>query len=62
MLMDTTNGKYILSKTKLSVYMLLAISSLLLVCFSTFAQSPEICHKNALCVAGCYRCDIVANS
>ena len=62
MLMDTTNGKYILSKTKVSVYLLLAISSLLFVCFSTFAQSPEIRCENALCVAGCYRRDIAANS
>ena len=62
MLMDTTNGKYILSKTKVSVYLLLEISSLLFVCFSTLAQSPEICRENTLCVAGCYRCDIVVNS
>ena len=61
MLMDTTNGKYILSKTKVSVYLLIAISSLLFVCFSTFAQSPEIRRENVLCVAGCYRRDIATS-
>ena len=24
-------------------------------------EFPEFCCKNALCVAGCYRCDIAAN-
>ena len=60
MLMDTTNGKYILSKTKKCLLSVASNHLLMLLYFCT--EFPEIRRENVLCVAGCYRHDIAANS